>query len=146
MKRVLLTLLISYTGILYGQKYTYTHAQVMTPKGAVIEKWRTTSHVFFNYDLLTIGTTDTKILYTVSPVSIFDQSPFRNFVRQSETDTTLSSDSVQHHIYITKYMSMVYYNKVAIMTGEKKDFIVIIPNGSVGIVLFNNPIDTNETK
>ena len=84
MKRVLLTLLISCTGILYGQKYTYNYAQLMTPEGQVIERWKTDSHVFFNWDLLTIGSKDNKILNTVSPVSIFDHSTFRNFVRQSE--------------------------------------------------------------
>jgi len=146
MKRVLLTLLISCTGILYGQKYTYNYAQLMTPEGKVIERWKTDSHILFSWDLLTIGSEDDKVLSTIIPGSIFDTSPFRNFVRQSDTDTTLSTDSVQHHIYITKYMSMIYYNKVTIMTGDEKDFVVFIPNTSVGIVLFNNPIDTNETK
>jgi hypothetical protein len=118
----------------------------MTPDGKVIERWKTDSHILFSWDLLTIGSEDDKVLATIIPGSIFDSSPFRNFVRQSDTDTTLSTDSIQHHIYITKYMSMIYYNNVTIMTGDEKDFVVFIPNTSVGIVLFNNPIDTNETK
>ena len=137
MKRVLLILLISCTGILYGQKYTYTNAQLMQPDGTVVESWLAASYIHFNYDLMTISSTDPKVLQTISPVSLFDQSTFRNFVKQGNVDTTLSADSVQQYIYITRYMSMIYYNKISVMSTDERDFIVIVPNNNLAIVLYN---------
>ena len=137
MKRVLLILLISCTGILYGQKYTYTHAQLMQPDGTIVETWQTASHIHFNYDLMTVSSTDAKVLNTISPMSLFDQSMFRNFVRQDHIDTTLSTDSIQQNIYVMRYTSMVYYNEVTVMATDDRDFIVIVPNNNLALVLYN---------
>ena len=61
MKVLSLTILISLSLTLYGQKYTFTNVEVMTSKGELIQRWKSNTHVTMSGGTMVVGSDDDKL-------------------------------------------------------------------------------------
>ena len=137
MKKIkLLLLLIPFT--LFGQKYQYDEVQLMTAQGQLIQSWNADAFVTLVGDNFTIASDDDRLLQTICIKSIFDTSPYRQYQLASIKDSSYVENGITRTLQISKYVGLVYYDRVTILNDSTKRYMVIVPENNIGVVIYKN--------
>lgn len=137
MKKIkLLLLLIPFT--LFSQKYQYSEVQLMTAQGQLVQSWKADAFVTLVGENFTIASGDDRLLQTICIKSIFDTSPYRQYQLSSIKDSSYVEDGITKTLQISKYIGLVYYDKVTVLNDSSKRYMVIVPENNIGIVIYKN--------
>jgi len=134
MKTLILLLLLPLT--LFSQKYQYNEVQLMTARGDLIQSWEANSFVTQVGEDFIISSDDNRLLHTVSIRSIFDNSLYRQYKLTNAVDSIYLEDGIKKTVKVSKYIGLVYYDKLTILSDSTKKYMVIVPENNVGIIIY----------
>lgn len=134
MKNLLILLLIPMS--LLGQKYQYNGVDLMTAEGKIIQRWDADSYVTQVGDDLTVASTDKRLLQTICTAALFDVSPYRNYKLISATDTIFNDRGIDQRMRVSKYIGLVYYDKLTVLYDTDKKYMILVPENNIGIVIY----------
>lgn len=134
--KTLILLLLPLT--LFSQKYQYNQVQLMTANGHLIQTWDAESYVTQVGDDFTIASRDSRLLQTICIKSLFDVSPYRQYKLVSVKDSSYVENKITRTMQISKYIGLVYYDKLTILNDSTKRYMVIVPENNIGIVIYQS--------
>ena len=132
--KTLILLLLPLT--LFSQKYQYNEVQLMTARGDLIQSWEANSFVTQVGEDFIISSDDNRLLHTVSIRSIFDNSLYRQYKLTNAVDSIYLEDGIKKTVKVSKYIGLVYYDKLTILSDSTKKYMVIVPENNVGIIIY----------
>ena len=141
MKNILLILLLGLSSVVQAQKQSWSHAELIDGNGETIHKWEAQSFTQLitqrvcAKNFLVISSEDPKVMQMISPSSVFDVSPMRTFEQFGEIEKA-DRDSTQI-IYKIKFKTLNYPDEVLLFTDSIKSFMMIMPNRTIALVLYN---------
>jgi len=141
MKNILIIIIVALSSVVYGQKQSWTHAELIKGNGETIHKWEAQSFTQLitqrvcAKNFLVISSEDAKVMQMISPSSVFDVSPMRTFEQFGAIEKA-DRDSVEV-LYKIKFKALNYPEEVLLFTDSVKSFMMIMPNRTIALVLYN---------
>tara|TARA_A100001037_G_C15150965_1_gene639215 strand:- start:6960 stop:7292 length:333 start_codon:yes stop_codon:yes gene_type:complete len=108
----------------------------MTARGDLIQSWEANSFVTQVGEDFIISSDDNRLLHTVSIRSIFDNSLYRQYKLTNAVDSIYLEDGIKKTVKVSKYIGLVYYDKLTILSDSTKKYMVIVPENNVGIIIY----------
>jgi hypothetical protein len=140
-KNILIILMVSLSLLVYGQKQSWSQAELINGNGETIHKWAANSFTQLitqrvcSKNFLVISSEDPKVMQMISPSSVFDASLIRTFEQFGKVEKA-DRDSTEV-IYKIKFKTVNYPDEVLLFTDSIRSFMMIMPTKAVALVLHN---------